>query len=230
MSVISKLKDWNYKTHEIKLNKTHKDLEIPLNSPIVYITNVPITIKARINSRENDILNVTTVGIIKLPSDTLIESLFITTTSTSSDILEIVTSDVDIFSDVGIKDSVLLVDNVGVGYDARDVQQIDAELASAIALRDTALDAYSLDISAYRDSLFVVYSSLDQSLTVKYYGSVDGTKYHKLGSDITIADGSSTEQFDIQTISDSWKFMKVTVKAGTNPTAGSYTVEYSLKT
>ena len=64
----------------------------------------------------------------------------------------------------------------------------NAKLANNIALRDTALDTMSLDISAFRDAIFAIFSDLDQALTVKYYGSVDNVKFHQIGSDITILD------------------------------------------
>ncbi len=230
MSTITKELSLAYIVHKIKLNKILTDEKIPLNSPIVYITKKPIAMTAKINDPSNGAFDLTRVSIIELPNRQLVKSLFITTTVTSTEQIEIITSDHRIFSDIGIENSVVLIDTSGVEYDARDVQQLNAELAAQIAVRDTALDTYNLDISGFRAAIFAFYSSLDQAGTLKYYGSVDGVKYHQIGSDIAIVDGSSTEQIDIQSVSDSWKFIRVTFKPSVNPTTGSYTIEYSLKT
>ncbi len=205
------------------LNITHTNKRISLNSKFVYFSNTPIAFTLRIHGEGNDSFKGATIQILRAPAGHEIVDIFITTTSTSSENLEIITSDIDIFSDIGIEDRAVLVDQDGVEYDARDVDKTMSIPSNAIAVRDTLLDTIDIDFTAHRTLLLAVLSSLDQALTYFVYGSTDNSKFFQLDTG-TIADGSSTAQEKIFTITDDWAYIRITLKAGTNPTVGSYSV------
>ena len=108
-----------YKSLNIKLNVNLTDKEIPINSKYIYFSNIPIAIKIRIANKEYGLISATQLQIMKAPDGYKFGSIFITTVTTSVNTFDLILSDIDVFSDIGIEDRAVLVDTLGVEYDAR---------------------------------------------------------------------------------------------------------------
>ena len=108
-----------YKSLNIKLNVNLTDKEIPINSKYIYFSNIPIAIKLRIANKEYGLISATQLQIMKAPEGYKFGSIFITTVTTSSNTFDLILSDIDVFSDIGIEDRAVLVDSSGLEYDAR---------------------------------------------------------------------------------------------------------------
>ncbi len=108
-----------YKSLNIKLNANLTDKEIPINSKYIYFSNIPIAIKIRIANKEYGLISATQLQIMKAPDGYKFGSIFVTTVTTSTNTFDLILSDIDVFSDIGIEDRAVLVDTLGVEYDAR---------------------------------------------------------------------------------------------------------------
>ncbi len=108
-----------YKSLNIKLNATLTDKEIPINSKYIYFSNIPIAVKIRIANKEYGLISATQLQIMKAPEGYKFGSIFITTVTTSVNTFDLILSDIDVFSDIGIEDRAVLVDSSGLEYDAR---------------------------------------------------------------------------------------------------------------
>lgn len=112
-------------------------------------------------------------------------------------------------------------DSSNIEYDARLAKQDMEELYNARPTDANAHDSSILTVTGYRDFLFYVKNGTDKTVTLKYYGSLDGTNYEQLGEDSTLTTGTS----EYQTLSEAWEYLKVNYQAEITPTSGTLLIE-----
>lgn len=216
----------DYKLIEVPLNRILNDRRIPLDSPLVYIISSPIAIEGRINRRGNDKLPLNRLKLIKGVNGALITKMFLTTTTTSPDKLQIITADKEIFGEIGVSQNVVLVDSLGVEYDARDVQSTVIELMDVDIRSTVAVDSDSLTLTGFRSMTVVLDNGLDQDVTVQPQGSLDGVNFYDIGTPITVLDTGN----EIVTLTDAWTDIKFEVTALVNPGAGAMVISSLRRT
>ncbi|GAH51740.1 unnamed protein product, partial [marine sediment metagenome] len=84
-----------------------------------------------------------------------------------------------------------------------------------------AHDSSILTVTGYRDFLFYVKNGTDVTVTLKYYGSVDGTNYEQIGNSEDVLTGATT----YQTMSEAWEYLKVNYEAASAPGSGTLLIE-----
>lgn len=201
MSEITTKQLGDYKLIEIPLNKALDNRLIPLDSPLVYVINAPIVVNARINARGNDFVPLNRLKLIKGVEGALITKMYLTTTTTSSETLQLITADLDIFGEIGVSQNVVLVDSLGVEYDARHLYiytgstwiQKRQEIAEALANITGTGNSASIDITGYgfkAVTFFFARVSGVVEISVKIQACYDGVNFSDFTTILTSVSGS----------------------------------------
>ena len=91
----------------------------------------------------------------------------------------------------------------------------------ALEIRDTdSHESGHVYIGEFNAETLVIYNETDQTVTLKYQGSVDDTSWIDIGSDIVIAAGVK----DYETVTDFFPEYRLLAQCASAPTTGSLSV------
>src|SRR5688500_9157807 len=103
----------------------------------------------------------------------------------------------------------------------------NGKLHDALAIRDTdPHNSSSIDNAVLGEVLFVAENTLNQSVSLQYQGSFDGTTWHNLGAAVTVA---ATTGKDVQTLTDLWPTTRCVATCSVAPASGTLTVNFSWR-
>ncbi len=215
-----------YRVITVALNKVHTDKRIIVNTKIVYFLSTPIATEIRLNKIGADKFNANSIQIIRAQPGQLITAIFVNTLTTSTSSMKILIADIDIFSDIGIEDRVVLLDTDGVEYDGRLRKSINADLDTLGIRIDIEVVGTTLDISSYDKIALLLRNTLNQSVSVQIEVSPNGTNYVDIGSPIVV---SATTGLKVATLTDAWKFMRAKYICSVAPSSGTIYLYYNMK-
>lgn len=223
---MSEEKHITYRTIDQPLNVAHTNKEIPIGAKIIYFLRTPIAIEMRLNKIGNDSFSANSIQIIKASKGQLITSIFITTLETDSSDMRLLITDIDIFSDIGIQDRVVLLDTLGVEYDSRLRKSSQVTLFNAAITTIETASGSVIDFSSYEKGAFTLINGSDVELSIQFQGKNLLTEWYDIGSAIVL---SASGGKDVATITDAWKDIRVQVTNTDLGTSGFCTVYGNLK-
>ncbi len=225
MKPLEELKELPYRVVSIPLNANLDKHKVILDVPTVYFTKMPIAVQAQIGGKDKPSFTLTSVQIMKAPEGFKFGEIYLTTSTTSTEEIELILIDTEIFADIGIEDRVVLIDPSGVEYDGRLVKGVVGNLFNLDAYTTTDLKTKTLNVSSYNKMLITYKDTHDQIGSIKIYGIAEDGTDHLLK---TIATTIGTDT-GYETLTDSWQNIKVTYQPSVNPTTGSITVNCEVK-
>lgn len=225
-NIMSEEKQIIYRTIDQPLNVVHTDKEIPIDAKIIYFLRTPISIEMRLNKIGNDKFSANSVKIVKGEEGQRISSIFITTLSTDTSDMRLLITDIDIFSDIGIQDRVVLLDTLGVEYDSRFKKSTNGVVISN-DIRDSNLKTSDpVDFTSHNKIALRLVNTLNEECVVQVQGSLNGTDFFDVGDPFTLAASTGA---DIATITDAYNSIRVTAICSVSPSSGSIDVTHNLK-
>jgi len=206
---------------EYPLNKSYDNKPLIVDGNYLVAINVPINCYVRVNDASATQIPLHKVRVLK----GRITRLYLTTSTTSSEKLQLIVSNNPTFEVTSFGERVILIDENYIEYDARLAKQISTSVYSA-DIRDTnAHTSNSVAMEGYRSAVLTLNNGLDAEVTIKVEGSLDGSDWYQLGTDITI----SANNKEYETLTEAWIYIRITVTASTTPTSGTFTAKLALR-
>ncbi len=104
-----------------------------------------------------------------------------------------------------------------------DSGYFQGKVIDALAITDQAAHVSDILHSTHQVSYtFLAVNGLNQTVGLVYAGSLDGVVYHNLASSISVTAAAD----DVETLTDDWRYIKVTATCAVAPASGSLTIFY----
>lgn len=169
--------DVGYQFVTLPLSTAYTNKNIGVRGRYLVVVQAPIEVFARINRTGGDQLPLHRISAISAD----IEDLYITTTTTSSDDLELLVFDDAKTVNVGMSATIALQTGAGVAYDARNIKEVEI-WSEATQINNGATDEITdQSVSGYNKIVGWVFAN--QELTLTYRGALaSGGTYRDLDS------------------------------------------------
>lgn len=160
-----------YQVLNISLAATYDNHALIINGNILVAGQIPITVMARINDKKNKPVNLAIFRRIRMA----IKKIYITTTATSAtDLILFSSKDVEVDA-LGYGARSVLVDSLGVEYDARDIVDVEADNTIANLNNGVTYTGDQFATEGYASIKGMVFADRDLELYIDQ--SWDGTNY-----------------------------------------------------
>lgn len=147
----------------LPLTKAYSNKNIGVRGNFLVVVNCPIEVYARVNRTGGDLLPLHRLQALQAK----IQELYITTSGTSSEDLELLVFDDPKAVNVGFGAVVTLQDSIGVKYDARDITQSEEYNNADNINTGTTKDTGELATTGYNKVTGWILCDVD--ITVNYY-------------------------------------------------------------
>lgn len=182
-----------YEVVSIPLGTVLTEKEISTNARILIAGKVPISVLCRINDTANPQIDLATYRALNVP----ITKLYLTTTETSTESLELLFSNEVDVTMLGLGASVTLVDSAGAVYNPRQVHEILADSTTTLLADGATYTGTQFATAGYNKIIGSVYSNATGTLYVDQ--SQDGTNYDVIDT-IAYVGGVFTGGFSVEVV------------------------------
>ncbi len=190
---MSDLREGVYQVLDINLGKTYTEHPIIIGGNILVVGQIPITVLARINDKKGKQVNLAIFRSIKMK----IDKIYITTTTTSTtDLILFTSKDVEVEA-LGFGDRAVLVDTLGVEYDARDIVDELADSTVAVINNGVTYTGAQFATDGFNKIIGMLFA--DRNLTLYIDQSWDGANYDEITTVAYVANATD-EGFSVEII------------------------------
>lgn len=199
-----------YEPLSIPLNATLNEYKISTDAKILVVGQCPIEVLARINLPSAKQIDLRLYRGLTIP----IKRIYLTTTTVSTDPLELLFSNQLEVSLLGAGARVELIDAGATPYDARDTVTVLADSSVANINNGASYTSDAIITTGYNKLTIMVYSN--KELTLEVQQSWDGTNYDEVTT-IDIDDAVKTNGHSVEVIAPYMK-IKLSNASGANTT------------